>query len=311
MNWSLAMVIVLVMLAITTLGSTRSAIAASAERLARRVNLELDDAVRPQVERFQRRRMLGTGLGAALGGAAGVLLAPDGDSITVYAIMIGVFGGTAIGAALAALVHLRPAAPRDGASVARLAPVQIDDLVPRSERFGMRYTAVAATAVTLTALAVLTSVDALAPTAQTVTVAAIVLLIIGIMSVVTWELLAGRIARSRPVSGDVQALAWSDALRSLTLRDMVAFPLTACLYGPLALLTATTVGAVDSLARTVTGFALGGIVLVAAVIAIVLAIAALNPSSGRHPAQHYQRQLWPEIAVQPNAAPASASGASR
>ncbi len=182
--------------------------------------------------------------------------------------------------------------------------------MPRGERYGLRYTAVGAAAVTLTALAVLLPAGGLVPEAEPTVIASLALLAIGIAAVIGWELVARRIARTRPVSGDVQALAWSDALRSLTLRDMVAFPLATCLYGPLTLLLATNIGALDSMTRSLVGVALSGIVVVAAIVAATLAIVQANPTSGRSPAQHYQRRLWPEIAVRPpGTAPAATSTA--
>ncbi|WAB84609.1 hypothetical protein OVN20_03310 [Microcella daejeonensis] len=310
MTLSTLIVIALTLLIVAAFTATRSAVAASAERLARRVNLRLDDAVRPQVELFERRRQLGSGVGAAFGAATALLLVPEDSGIVAFLVMIGLFGGVTVGVALAALGHLRGArsATSTVASAGRLSPVDVDDLVPRGERYGLRYTAVGAAAVTLTALAVLLPARGLVPEAEPTVIASLALLAIGIAAVIGWELVARRIARTRPVSGDVQALAWSDALRSLTLRDMVAFPLATCLYGPLTLLLATNIGALDSMTRLLDGVALSGIVVVAAIIAATLAIMQANPTSGRSPAQHYQRRLWPAIAVRrPGAEPVSAS----
>ncbi len=319
MAWPTLIVIAFALLAVLAFTATRSAVAASAERLARRVNLRLDDAVRPQVERFERRRQAGSAVGAALGATTALLLMPEGSDIVAFLVMIGVFGGVTVGVALAALGHLRrarsaPAAGATGASASpvastgRLSPVDVDDLVPRGERYGLRYSAVGAAAVTLAALAVLLPIGGLMPESEPTVIASLALLAIGIAAVIGWELAARRIARIRPVSGDVQALAWSDALRSLTLRDMVAFPLAACLYGPLTLLLATNIGAIDSMTRSIVGFLLSGIVIVAAIIAVTLAIMDASPTSGRSPAQHYQRRLWPEIAVRrAGAVPVAAS----
>ena len=315
MNWAPLLVILPVLSVVAAITASSSAVAARTERLARRVNLRLDDDVRPKVLRFERRRQLGGWVGASAGAIVAALLAPGGPPVGSFAVVIGMLGGAAVGTALAALVQVRrlhPAATasatagaREGAtagtSTGRLTPVGIDDLVPRFERYGMRYTAAIATAITVIALGFLAAGDALVPEAGRTVAASLVFLALSVIAVLAWELAARRIVRRRPVGGATPALAWSDALRSVTLRDMIALPLIACLYGPFTLLTATGVGTVDSLAHFIVAFTLGAIVVFSLIAVAIALVVIYSPGTGRHPAQHYQRRLWPAIALTPTA----------
>lgn len=277
------------------------ALAASVERLARRVNLALDDDVRGEVTAFQRRRLLASGLGAIAGLAVALALAPVESPARGAALVLGVFGGGAVGVAAAALRHARRAtgvaraATGERAVAGRLLPVAIDDLVPAGERLGMRIALVVAGALSLGmtgALAALGGLDSIDPR---VLAGVAVFLGIGVITAVAWEAVASRIASSRPIAGGAQALAWSDALRSQTLRDMVVVPLTAALYAPLTLLTEIALAAPAPLDSAL-GAALGLLALATFIVVILLVLVQSSPSSPRNPAQHYQRRLWPELA---------------
>ncbi|WP_169076990.1 hypothetical protein [Microcella alkalica] len=278
---------------------TPASLAASVERLARRVNLALDDDVRDEVMRFQRRRVVASALGALAAAGVVLVLVPTDSSLRSGAIVLGVFGGVAMGVAVAALLHARrahrDAADRAAPSAGRLTPVHIADLVPSGERRGMPIAlAVGAVLVLviLLGLGLTDQLDQLDPTAMAV---AFGLLALAATSTLLWWALGTRIARWRPIGGGTQALAWSDALRSLTLRDMIALPLTAAIYAPLVLL-----GELISLAEPpvaiIAGAGLGLLALVVLVVSIVAAALQASPASPRNPAQHYQRRLWPELA---------------
>lgn len=276
-----------------------SSLAASVERLARRVNLALDDDVRAEVVRFQRRRTLSSVLGALAGAGLAFLLVPADWYLRSAVIVLGAFGGVAVGVAVAALRHARrahrDAEGQTALSAGRLTPVEVADLVPPGERRGMPV-AVAVSAgmllLLLGALALAGQLDAL--TASTVG-GGITLLALAGVSTALWRVAAERIARSRPVTGGTQALAWSDALRSVTLRDMIALPLTAAIYAPLVPLTELITRAEPPLS-TIAGAALGLTALAAVAVAIVTAAMFEAGPEHRRSSRHYQRRLWPELA---------------
>ncbi len=276
-------------------------LAASVERLARRVNLALDDDVRGEVMTFQRRRVLASGVGAIAGLAVALALAPADSPARGAALVLCIFGGGAVGVAAAALGHARRAtgAAREAtagrAVTGRLLPVAIDDLVPAGERIGMRIALAVGGALSLGAIGAVAALEGLEAIDPRVLAGAAVFLGIGVVSAAAWEAVAGRIASSRPIAGGAQALAWSDALRSQTLRDMVVLPLTAALYAPLTLLTEIVLAAPAPLDSAL-GAALGLLALAAFIAAIVVAVLQSSPGSPRNPAQHYQRRLWPELA---------------
>lgn len=271
------------------------ALAASVERLARRVNLALDDEIRAEVELFQRRRLLASGVGSALGAVAAFALSPADSPVRTSAVVLGVFGGVAVGVGFAALAHARRARRVSAPVTGRLTPIEIDDLVPAAERRGMRIAVIVAAAIVLTTNGVLALVDELGAVDPAIHVATVGFLGLAVIGVGAWEGAAPRIARLRPVGGGQQALAWSDALRSLTLRDMVTAPLTAALYAPLTLL-GELVSRADGRLGAIAGAALGAVAIAFAVAVIVMGVVDSAPGSRRNPAQHYQRRLWPELA---------------
>ena len=238
------LIVMSLFLAVIALQARTASIAASVERLARRVNLALDDGVRAEVEAFQRRRVLASGVGATAGVATAFALAPADSSVRGAMLVLGAFGGVAVGVAAAALVHARDL-----------------DSVDRGASTGVA-----------------------------------LFLGIGVVSAAAWEVVARRIATSRPIAGGTQALAWSDALRSQTLRDMIALPLMAALYAPITMLAELALSAPPPFDAAIGG-ALGLLALATLLGVGVLAIVQSAPGSTRNPAQHYQRRLWPELAA--------------
>ena len=285
---------------------TPASLAASVERLARRVNLALDDDVRDEVVAFQRRRIVASALGALAVSGMVLVLVPTESSLRSGAIVLGVFGGVAMGVAVAALLHARRArrdterGAEHGASsptrptTGRLTPVELVDLVPPGERRGMPIALGVAAGLVLVmvlAMVVIGSPDQLDPV---VLAGSVGLLLLAAVSTAAWWAIGGRIARSRPIGGGTQALAWSDALRSVTLRDMVALPLTAAIYSPLLLLSHLLTAA-EPPVSTIAGAAMGLLALAAVAGAIVAAVVFEAGPPERRPSRHYQRRLWPEL----------------
>lgn len=290
------LIVMSLFLAVIALQARTASIAASVERLARRVNLALDDGVRAEVEAFQRRRVLASGVGATAGVATAFALAPADSSVRGAMLVLGAFGGVAVGVAAAALVHARRSTANAGPVTGRLLPVAIDDLVPVGERYGMRIALVVAAVVSLAASGALAALGDLDSVDRGASTGVALFLGIGVVSAAAWEVVARRIATSRPIAGGTQALAWSDALRSQTLRDMIALPLMAALYAPITMLAELALSAPPPFDAAIGG-ALGLLALATLLGVGVLAIVQSAPGSTRNPAQHYQRRLWPELAA--------------
>lgn len=106
---------------------------------------------------------------------------------------------------------------------------------------------------------------------------------------------AARAQRARALSGDDNALAWSDALISRSIRDLLAIGFA--LTGGSGLIALVSIGATFPADwRTASLVALNA----AAPLGIVLLVAVPVVITVRSPERHVQRTLWPQFALNPN-----------
>ncbi len=104
-----------------------------------------------------------------------------------------------------------------------------------------------------------------------------------------------RAQRARALSGDDNALAWSDALTSRSIRDLLAIGFV--LTGGSGLIGLVSIGATFPADwRTASLVALNA----AAPLGIVLLVAVTVVIAVRSPERHVQRTLWPQFALNPN-----------
>ncbi|WP_146073361.1 hypothetical protein [Cryobacterium sp. N22] len=102
------------------------------------------------------------------------------------------------------------------------------------------------------------------------------------------------VGRGQPAGSDVE-LAWSDALRSWTLRALVQTPALGAFYSALVVLTSLS-SAVARPSGIATAVSLtSSIVLM--VMSVGLAVAAVVAMESRRP-PHYLSRLWPDVAAQ-------------
>lgn len=266
----------------------------AAHQLARKVDLALDPPMEAAVAaRLGRRLQVG-----ALAGAVGVwvtlaVLAPVGaTSPAGYGplfVVAGYFVGHAAGFWLVAWYEThRPVPP--GPRLARASSPTHDDYVARYERWGAWGAAVFAT---LLALAVLVAdrtgaLDlGVVPWGLVVATATLPW-----VAIVADEVVARRLLDRRQVAGSQLELAWDDALRAQTLRDMVLVPIVAGVYLPIALLGRLGEAAEGGWpANPVVGLT-SGLVLAIFVAGFVLAMISV----ARGPERHFRTRLWGEAA---------------
>lgn len=119
---------------------------------------------------------------------------------------------------------------------------------------------------------------------------AVPLAVIAAVGLAAWFVVARAIAGRRPISGDTATLAWSDALRAVSLRDLLALPALSALLALISsvpMLSRAAFPGESDVAASVAGT--GSY----AALAVGLVIALLWFS--RRTARHYRRRLWPEF----------------
>lgn len=277
-------VALLVLLVASFVPSSRSS---RARGMSRSVGLALTEDVRPTVERAIAIRLRATTLGALAGLAGGWLAAaspPLGD-IQPWLVVAGLFLGIGLGSAVGAFLA-RPKPPAPGARVARSRDVRLHDYVMPFELTGARILI----AVAIVAAVVVAALLAGIPRETTSLVSLLVVTALALAAQVLFEILGRAIVAQASPAQDPTALAWEDALRAESLRNLVTAPLT---FGCVAVVL-TVVGAFGVLPLSPVSIILGAVVPIAVLVgALVLAVISLVSK----PQQHYLRMLWPETAA--------------
>lgn len=260
---------------------------------ARRVDLGMDDAVEATVTaRLTRRERAGGAGGLILGVAAAATVAgatdpTPRDAYRFFAVFLGYAAGHAIGHGV---VAWRESArrPADGPRLARATMPTYGDYVARHERVGSWVAA--GIAVVLGAAFLLAGrgdvLDGAVPVAL-----AVAAVVVPPVTVVVDELLARRLLDRPQVATSQTELAWDDALRARTLRDMVGVPLMTGYFAAVALLGEPAVGregggSVNTLRG---GLNVPFLVLLGGGLVMAVVSARLGPE------QHFRRRLWPDV----------------
>lgn len=207
----------------------------AAHHVARTVDLGLDPAVERSVAaRLARREVVG-GVGGlvTMWGTVGLLAVTTDVLEAGFApllVAVGYLLGHAVGyGAVAWDESRRPAPP--GPRLARASTPQHGDYVARHERWGAWAAAGVATVVAAGFAALDVGVGV--PGMPWPLVAATAVL--PWLAIALDEVLARRLLDRRQVASTTLELAWDDAMRARTLRDMVTVPLVLGLYMPLVL----------------------------------------------------------------------------
>lgn len=270
-----------------------------AQRLARSLGMSLDGELDTLVRRRIAARRRGAVVGALLGVAATVALlasetTPPAGSLAPLILAGGVFGGLAVGAGVVAGFHsirITDDRPR----VARAEAVTLNDYVAWIERWGARIP-VALAIVFLAFSAVLATLDVTAFSRSPLLLLGGLVTLAAIAALAFFEVGSRQLIRKGQPSASPAELAWDDALRSLTIRDMVGAPLILGVYGTVLVITdlSTALAAANSgewvrIATLISVNVLFNAVAYIAVLALLFAVAS-------KPQRHFLRRLWPELA---------------
>lgn len=278
---------------------------AHARRYARRFNLELDGE---QADAVARRLGMRSGAGA-VGSLVGVLLvwvpglvwgvgpfvdvstsarSAIGDealNVGPMAAVLAFFVGQSLGSAAVAWLEVLHPARTQGPRVARACRPGFGDYVAPVERFGS-WLVVAGDAVVVLVLLALQGTVGLPtlPVALTVAAVAAPAVAVGLQ-----EWLAARLVAAPQVAGSPNALAWDDAMRAVTLRDLVFATLVIGVAGPSVLLGTLATGLTGGWPANPAVGVVNGLGL-----ALLVAVAvSATVSTLLAPWRHFRRRLWP------------------
>lgn len=296
--WSSFLIIApIVLIVLTFIPGVR---AASARQTARSVGLALPVGKQEVLERRFASRTRASSTGGAIGTAlvmaglvSGAIPAAAepvlGGAGELWLVVGGFFVGMAFASAIRALSERTPAVT--GERYARPGAVDVRDYVAPIDLIGARL-AVAAGVLVL-ALASTFVFAILGPTSNNplFSVGALVVLL-GVVSLVVFEISARRILDRAQPAASPEDLAWDDAIRALTVREIVGAPLSLGVWGGLAVgLTMPSLSSHD------VGWWGKLIVLILVVIIAFGILIAAVVSIATKPQQHYLRRLWPDVAT--------------
>lgn len=263
----------------------------SIERLGRNVGLAVPDSLKAQLAARNATRTRSASVGALIGTAVMVLVMLSGIVPTspgpeatgdLWMLFGGGLAGLAIGAAVAAL-RTKPVVP-EGERFARSGAVELEDYLAPIDLLGARVSSALSVIVTVIA-GVLLATGAIVMTPALIVAGLVVAL--GLAGLVMFEIVGRRILdRALPV-GSPAELAWNDALRARSMRDVVSVPLSLGIWGSLAVLLAIAYSEPFTIVASV-----------AAIVVFVVLLAAAFFSIVTRPQQHFLRRLWPDVAAQ-------------
>lgn len=269
---------------------------AAAHRFARKVDLALEPGLELLVaRRLARREISGAATASVLLVAVVALLATTTSwfdrSITLLLLPLTFFGGHALGVAAAAWWEAAHAPVPGGPRVARATTPRHRDYVPRHERYGAWGLALAAPVLVAAALVAqalgVGELDGL-PVAGLVALA-----VAPAVVVLVDEVAAARLLGRGQRAATTLDLAWDDALRALTLRDLVTVALVTGLYAVMTVLTLVGDAADGGWPENPVTGAVAGLGAVAVLGALLMAAVSL----GLRPERHFRTRLWPRAEV--------------
>lgn len=281
----LAAVLLAMTLVIIVLSFVPAYVASAARALSRSAGLALPDELAPRIRARVARRIRAVAAGASASIVISVallatgLLQPSQRIGDVWLVLGAYFAGMAVGAAINATTD-RPTTDENGPRLARSGAVSLADYVSPLERIGARVM------VGLAALVLVVSLLATGLGPARVT-SGFAILALALASLVLFEIAGRRIVdRPQPV-GSPTELAWDDALRAGSIRELVTAPLVVGAWGTMF------VGA-DQLfsSQIINGlWAVAGLALAGGYCAVAIYSVVSRPQ------QYYLRRLWPEVAA--------------
>jgi len=313
--WVIAGFLVIATIVLVALSYLPAYRAANVRLLARTVGLALP-ADTAFLERNFASRSRASSTGALLGTVlvvaaivSGVIPTQDppnlGGVAETWLVIGGFYVGMGLGAAIRALTARTPAPT--GERFARSGAVDIRDYLAPVDRIGSRIAVAAGVLVLVIAAVVSIGAFGMTSANPVFTVGGLVVLL-GVASLVVSEVAARRILDRAQPAASPEALAWDDAIRAATVREIVTAPMSLGVWGALAIGITLT----DS-------FSVGnqwpvGLIVVNILVAVIAVgiVAAAAYSIASRPQQHYLRRLWPDVAAASSSAvPTVSAGAER
>ena len=290
--------------------------AASVRMQARTVGLALPAGQAPALETNFAGRSRASSLGALVGTVlavaglvSGVIPTQDppalGGVAETWLIIGGFYVGMGVGAALRALTVRTPSPT--GERYARPGAVDVRDYLAPIDRIGSRVAVAAGLLVLVIAGIVSFSAFGMTPANPAFSIGGLVVLL-GVVSLVVSEIATRRILDRAQPAASPEALAWDDAIRAITVREIVTAPMSLGVWGSLAIGISLT----DS--YSVGNQWPAGLIVVNVLVLLIAAgiLGAATYSIASRPQQHYLRRLWPDVAAaSTSAAPTVSAGAER
>jgi len=278
-----ALAAVLIVALVVILATSR--LATSVRNLGRAVGLAVPEALEAKLgSRIRGSRLtftLGSLVGLAVTTAALVLSGAPSDDENPALIWL-LAGGVVAGGSLASAIYALTAKPvlPEGERIARSGAVTLNDYLDPVDLVGARLAVGAG---------ILSLGVALLVVPETVSAAAALIVVLAAVSLVFFEIAIRRILDRPQPAGSTAELAWDDALRGLSMRNIASAPMSFGVWGGLAVLLNVWLDGTSPLAS---GFA-GG----AALVLFLATFAAAAWSIATKPPQRYLRRLWPDVAA--------------
>lgn len=269
-----------------------------AHDFARKVDLALEGVAEHAVaRRLGQRERAGAwiGLVGVVLAAAWSLLTPSGPtSFAGLGIAVAYFAGHALGHGIVAWRETSRATPAEGPRIARASTPMHTDYVARHERWGGWVLAGATVAIAVG----LVVVDATGVALGELPVALLVATgVVPVLVMAGYEVAAARLLCRRQVAATTLDLAWDDALRARTLRDMLTAALMVGTCLPVALLAVVQDRAADVWPDEPGWGIAVGVLFVLLVLVGVLGVVSL----ALRPERHFRARLWPQPVVRSRA----------
>ena len=303
--WFIAGFLIIAALVLVVLTFVPAYRAASVRLMARTVGLALPagplDSLEANFAGRSRASATGALIGAVLVVAAlvtGVIPTQDppslGGAAEIWLLVGGWYVGMGVGAAVRAL-SVRTPVPV-GERFARPGAVDLRDYLAPIDLIGGRLAVTAGIIVLTLATVVAVNGQGVSPVSVIFSVGGIVVLL-SIASLIVFEIAARRILDRAQPAASPEALAWDDAIRAMTVREIVTAPLSLGVWGSLAIGILLSDGFSEGNAWPVGLIVVSVLVLI---IALGILVAAVYSIASK-PQQHYLRRLWPDVAAQAEA----------
>ncbi|MGV8885720.1 MAG: hypothetical protein ACOH1T_09075 [Microbacteriaceae bacterium] len=304
--WFIAGFLILASIAIIALTFLPSYRRATVRAMARSVGLAIPAGKQAAFEAASAARIRASVTGALIGSSLVLALlalnvipanasSSFGGVAEIWFLVGGFYVGMSFGSTIRALVSRNPTPA--GERYARPGAVDLHDYIAPIDVLGGRV-AVAAGIGVLALASFFSAMNGSSAVSPLLSVGGIVVML-GVVSLAVFEVSSRRILERAQPAASPEDLAWNDAIRAMTVREIMTAPLSLGVWGSLAI----ALNVSDGTSRV------GSIVLsiLAALIAAGLLAAAVY-STATKPQQHYLRRLWPDVAARGEAT-ASAIGA--